>query len=91
MSDSAAIAFLIMNSEDEQPDGKLHARLNVVYEAGLFQGKHGFTRATVLLEDGCAEFSNIHGLRQVRFPKDNIAAAFEEIRAVLEREGIIES
>lgn len=91
MLDSAAIAFLIMTGEDEQPDGKLHARLNVVHEAGLFQGKLGFTRAIVLLEDGCEEFSNIHGLGQIRFPIGNIAAVFEEIRAVLEREGIIES
>jgi hypothetical protein len=44
-----------------------------------------------LLEDGCEEFSNIQGLGQIRFPKGNIKAAFEEIRQVLEREGIIHS
>lgn len=91
MLDSAAIAFLIMTGEDEQPDGRVHARLNVVHEAGLFQGRLGFSRAIVLLEEGCEEFSNIHGLGQVRFPKGNIGAVFEEIRAVLEREGLIES
>jgi predicted nucleotide-binding protein len=71
-------------------DGRLNARMNVVHEAGLFQGKLGFTRALILLEDGCEEFSNIHGLGQIRFPKGNIKAAFEDIRQVLEREGIIE-
>lgn len=86
MLDSAAIAFLILTGEDEQPDGRVHARLNVVHEAGLFQGKLGFTRAIVLLEEGCEEFSNIHGLGQIRFPKGNISAVFEDIRAVLERE-----
>jgi predicted nucleotide-binding protein len=63
--------------------------MNVVHEAGLFQGKLGFTKAIILLEDGCEEFSNIQGLGQIRFPKSNIAAAYEEIRRVLEREGIL--
>jgi predicted nucleotide-binding protein len=90
MLDAAAIAFLVMTGEDEQADGKLRARMNVVHEAGLFQGRLGFTRAIVLIEDGCEEFSNIQGLGQIRFPKSNIKAAFEEIRQVLEREGILE-
>lgn len=89
MLDAAAIAFLVMTGEDEQADGELHARMNVVHEAGLFQGRLGFTRAIVLLEDGCEEFSNIQGLGQIRFPKGNIKAAFEEIRQVLEREGLL--
>lgn len=89
MLDNAAVAFLIMTGEDEQDGGKLHARLNVVHEAGLFQGRLGFERAIVLLEDGCEEFSNIQGLGQVRFPKGNIKACFEEIREILEREGIL--
>lgn len=89
MLDAAAIAFLIMTGEDEQPDGKLHARMNVVHEAGLFQGRLGFTRAIVLLEDGCEPFSNIDGLGQIRFPKSEIKAAFEEIRKVLERECLL--
>ena len=87
--DASAFAFVIMTGEDEQPDGKLRARENVVHEAGLFQGRLGFERAIVLLEEGCEEFSNIHGLNQIRFPKGNIAASFEEVRAVLEREGLI--
>jgi predicted nucleotide-binding protein len=90
MLDAAAIAFLVMTGEDEQADGKLQARMNVVHEAGLFQGRLGFTRAIVLIEDGCGEFSNIQGLGQIRFPKSNIKAAFEEIRQVLEREGLLE-
>lgn len=91
MLDSAAIAFLVMTGEDEQLDGSLHARMNVVHEAGLFQGRLGFTKAIVLLEEGCEGFSNIEGLGQIRFPKGNIKASFEEIRRVLEREEIISS
>lgn len=91
MLDAAAIAFIIMTAEDQQDDGKFHPRMNVIHEAGLFQGKLGFSKAIVLLEDECEEFSNINGLGQIRFPKGNIKASFEEIRAVLEREKIIES
>lgn len=85
----ARFAFLVMTAEDEHPSGALHARENVIHELGLFQGHLGFERAIILLEEGCAEFSNIHGLTQIRFPKGNIKAAFEEIRRVLERERII--
>jgi len=88
MLDAAAFAFLVMTAEDEQFDGKVRARENVVHEVGLFQGRLGFARAIVLVEDGCEEFSNIHGLGQIRFPRGNIAAKFEDIRAVLERERI---
>lgn len=89
MLDAAAIAFLIMTAEDELVDGELQARMNVVHEAGLFQGRLGFTCAIVLLEEGCKEFSNIQGLGQIRFPTGKISSAFEEVRRVLEREGLI--
>jgi predicted nucleotide-binding protein len=87
MLEAAAIAFLVMTAEDEMADGGMQARMNVVHEAGLFQGRLGFTRAIVLLEEGCTEFSNIQGLGQIRFPKGKIGAAFEEVRRVMEREG----
>lgn len=90
MLEDAAIAFLILTAEDEQTDGKQRARMNVIHEAGLFQGRLGFKRAIILLEEGCEEFSNIHGLGQIHFPKGNIDAVFEEIRRVLEREGLID-
>lgn len=89
MLDNAVIAFLIMTAEDEQADGKMHARMNVIHEAGLFQGRLGFERAILLLEEGCEEFSNVQGLGQIRFPAGNISAVFEDIRRVLEREEII--
>jgi predicted nucleotide-binding protein len=88
MLDAAAIAFLVLTAEDETADGKLQARMNVVHEAGLFQGRLGFTKAILLLEEECSEFSNVQGLGQIRFPKGNIAACFEEIRRVVEREGL---
>jgi predicted nucleotide-binding protein len=66
-----------------------HARQNVVHEAGLFQGRLGFEKAVVMLENGCEEFSNIHGLGQIRFDSGKISAAFHEVSDTLKREGII--
>lgn len=91
MLDAAGIAFIILTGEDEQADGSVRARMNVIHEAGLFQGRLGFSKGIVLLEEGCGEFSNIEGLGQIRFPKGNIKAVFEDIRAVLEREKILAS
>ena len=44
-----------------------------------------------LLPDVLSEshISNIHGLGQLPFPTGRIAAVFEEVREVLEREGMI--
>ena len=89
MLDAAAIAFVVMTGEDEQPDGSFQPRMNAVHEVGLFQGRLGFSRAIVLLEEGCAEFSNISGLGQLRFPKGRVSAVFEEVRHVLERENVL--
>lgn len=91
MLDNAAVAFLVLTAEDERADGSHVARQNVVHEAGLFQGRLGFSRAIVMLEEGCEQFSNIDGLGQLRFPAGNIAASFEEVRRVLEREEMIDS
>ena len=90
MLDASVFAFLVLTAEDEHLDGSQHARENVVHEVGLFQGRLGFNRAIVLLEEGCAEFSNIYGLTQIRFSKDKIDATFEEIRRILEREKVIQ-
>ena len=89
MLSSAAIAFLVMTGEDEQPTGELRPRENVVHEAGMFQGRLGFKRAIVLLEEGCEKFSNNAGLTHVPFPKGNIRATFQDLREVLEREDIL--
>jgi predicted nucleotide-binding protein len=89
MLQKATFAFLVMTAEDEHADATKHARENVIHEIGLFQQKLGFRRAIVLLEEGCREFSNIAGIVQIRFPKGFVKATFEEIRQVLEREGLL--
>jgi predicted nucleotide-binding protein len=89
MLDECGFAFLVLAGEDIHEDGSLHPRENVIHESGLFQGRLGWRKAIILIEDGCQEFSNIVGLGQIRFSKGNIQTCFEEIRRVLEREGIV--
>lgn len=89
MLGNAKFSFVVLTAEDEH-GGQLYARENVVHELGLFQGRLGFLKAIAVVEEGCSEFSNIVGLRQVRFHKNDITSCFEEIRKVLEREHVVE-
>ena len=91
MLDSASFAFLVMTAEDETSSGMKNPRMNVVHEAGLFQGKLGFKKAIILLEEECQEFSNVTGLGQIRFPTGDLSSKLDEIRQVLEREGIVKT
>jgi predicted nucleotide-binding protein len=86
MVSSASFALLVHTAEDEQADGSMRARENVVHETGLFQGRLGFERAIVLREDGCADFSNISGLQEIRFHEGNIRETFGEVVATIRRE-----
>jgi predicted nucleotide-binding protein len=91
MLGSVGFAFLIMTAEDhvgKRKDG-IRARQNVIHEIGLFQGRLGFDKAIILLEEGCERFSNIDGLIYIPFPPGNIKAAFHDIRKTLEAAGLI--
>jgi hypothetical protein len=83
---SSSIAFLVLTGEDIKNYDELHARENVIHELGLFQGRLGFKRGIILLEEGVAEFSNISGITQIRFSKGNIRETFGDVLAVIKRE-----
>lgn len=82
----STFAVLVLTAEDEQADGQLRARQNVVHEVGLFQGKLGFQKAIMLVEEGCEGFSNVQGVLQIRFSAGNIRETFGDVLATLRRE-----
>jgi predicted nucleotide-binding protein len=86
MAGRANFACLILTAEDEDAGGNFHARENVIHELGLFRGRLGFSRAITLVEEGTVEFSNIHGIQQLRFNKDRIKETFGDVLATLRRE-----
>ena len=86
MLSKTSFGVLVLTGEDETSEGDFRARQNVIHEAGLFQGRLGFNRAIILLEEGTEEFSNIEGIEQIRFGKKNIKETFGEVLATLRRE-----
>ncbi len=86
MVSKSSFALLVLTGEDEQADGILRARQNVIHEAGLFQGRLGFARAILVLEAEVEEFSNVQGIQYIRFSKDNIKESFGEVLATIRRE-----
>ncbi|MEV7572635.1 nucleotide-binding protein [Pseudarthrobacter sp. NPDC089323] len=79
-----ALALMVLTPEDEQLDGSVRARENVVHEVGYFQGKLGSKRAILLMQEGVNEFSNIHGI--VHVPYKNIREVTGEVLAIIKRE-----
>jgi len=86
MLNDSSFAILIMTAEDEQPDGTVRARQNVVHEAGLFQGRLGFPRVAILMEEGVDPFSNIDGIQYIPFSKGNIRETYGDVVAAVKRE-----
>ena len=86
MSSKSNFAILVMTGDELDSEGSRRARQNVVHEIGLFQGKLGFERATVLVEEGVEEFSNLQGIQQIRFPQGRIRETFGDVLATLRRE-----
>jgi hypothetical protein len=86
MLSRSSMAFLVMTGEDATAEGQMRARQNVVHEIGLFQGRLGFSRAIVLLEEGVEPFSNLQGIQQIRYSKENIKETFGDVLATLRRE-----
>jgi len=86
MLDNSSMAFLVHTGEDETADGQLRARQNVVHETGLFQGRLGFPKAVVLLEEGVEDFSNLAGVQYIPFIKGHINGIFGEVLATIRRE-----
>lgn len=90
MINKSFFALIVMTAEDDQEDGRMRARQNIVREAGLLQDKLGFTRAIMIFEDGVEEFSNIHGVQQIRFSQGNIKETYGEVLATIRRKFLVD-
>jgi predicted nucleotide-binding protein len=85
MADESSLALLVLTGEDKSEDG-IRARQNVIHECGLFQGRLGFDRAILIVEDGIRLASNFDGIQQIRFKKGRISEVFGDVIATIKRE-----
>jgi len=85
----ADCAVILLTADDKQPDGLDRARQNVVHEVGVFQGRFGFRRVAMLIQDGVEEFTNVTGIMPIRFKDHHIDHTFVGLRGWLKREGLI--
>jgi len=86
MLDQSTFTVLILTAEDETTEDKKRARQNVVHEAGLFQGRLGFKRAVLLIQEGVESFSNVDRLQHIPFADENAEQSFHELWRVLKRQ-----
>jgi predicted nucleotide-binding protein len=84
--DRAGFAVIVATGDDVTADGQMQARLNVIHELGLFQGRLGFQNVALMRQEGTREFSNLSGYQELRFNGEEIRGKFEELRGMLRRE-----
>lgn len=89
MLENSRFAFLVMTGENVDGEGRLQARLNVIHEIGLFQGRLGNECAIVLRERGASTFSNLDGITRIDFDKDCISALRAELYHLLITRGVM--
>jgi predicted nucleotide-binding protein len=85
MAKQSSFALLVLTGEDKSELG-VRARQNVIHECGLFQGRLGFDRAILIVENGIEMASNFDGIQQLRFDKGRIGEVFGDVVATLRRE-----
>lgn len=86
MAEDSSMALLVLTGEDRTQEGAMRARQNVIHECGLFQGRLGFDRAVLLVEQGVELASNFDGVQQLRFKKGHISGVFGDVLATIRRE-----
>ena len=80
ISNECTFAIVLMTKDDEQLNGGLRARQNVIHEIGFFQGKYGRKRVVLLAERGLELFTNISGIVRVEFDALSFETVFEPLR-----------
>jgi len=85
---AAQFAVIVVTGDDIDNKGSKRGRQNVIHEIGLMQGRLGWGRVAILLEEGVEIFSNMSGLQFIQFTKGRIRQAFLELEEMLLREGM---
>jgi sugar/nucleoside kinase (ribokinase family) len=85
----ADFAVIVLSGDDMTANGDLRARENAVHEVGLMQGKLGFERVAIMLEDRITLFTNLEGLQVLRFARGQIDRCFHDLQGMLVREGLL--
>jgi predicted nucleotide-binding protein len=87
MMERATFAVVLMTAEDQTADGKWRARQNVVHEVGLFQGRLGFEKVVMLVDEKVERPTNLFGVLHIPFTK--IEDSFERLDRALAVAGLI--
>jgi sugar/nucleoside kinase (ribokinase family) len=87
--EKCGFAVCVLTNEDMTTDGNSRARQNIVHEAGLFQGRYGFKRVALLVEDGCELPSNLGGLIRHDFAHHRVEGTFASLSRHLRREMVL--
>lgn len=82
-------AVCVLTAETHGPGKVGYADQSVVHQAGLLQGRYGFRRVAILVEEGCEAFSNVAGLIRLDFPSGRIESTFWQLERMLRREGLL--
>lgn len=86
--DRCCFAVCLLSARDHAQNGQHRTDQDTVHRAGLLQGRYGFGRVAILIEDGCDTFSNIAGLIRLDFPAGRVQSTFLELERMLAREGL---
>lgn len=86
---SCSLAICLLSARDTMSDGSRRVAQNIVHQAGIFQGRYGFGRVAILVEEDCDTFSNIAGLIRIDFSAGRVEGTFPELERMLRREGLL--
>lgn len=85
-----SFAVCLLSRQNRPAGDQTRADQNIVYQAGIFQGRYGFGRVAILVEEGCDTFSNISGLVRMGFSSGQVESTFLELERMLKREGLMQ-
>lgn len=85
--DRCSFAVCVLTAEDVTSEGRTLARQNVIHEVGLFQGRHGFDRVALLVEEGCDFVPEPASQYMLPFPHNRINRTFYQLGEIIRSRG----